>query len=117
MGVLAVAAVDLIPSLGDRQDGLHFAGEQPVDGVAARSSVLEGAEVAVPGLPPVDPSETCHTEHAQAWARPSATASSTVVRTSSLTSAWTRAGSGPLSPRPISPDDRQFDGLRLDRLG
>ena len=48
-------------------------------------------------------SETCHNEHAQRWANPAATASSTLFRTASLTSAGTRAGTGPLSPNRIFP--------------
>ena len=43
-------------------------------------------------------SETCHNEHTHQWAEPSATATSTALRTRSFTSAGTLAGSAPVSP-------------------
>jgi hypothetical protein len=62
-------------------------------------------------------SETCHSEHTHECANPSATASWTVFRTSSLASAGTLAGSGPLRPGRPSADHRQLSRLGLDRLG
>ena len=58
-----------------------------------------------------------YNEHAQVWANPAATASSTVLQTSSLTSAGTRAGPARSAPTGLSPHDRQLDSLGFHRLG
>ena len=110
--------------------------DQDRTAATARTSATSSAPTACTGAPPgarslsvpssrrrarqrcTRPSQTCGTPVAHVCPNPAATAPSTVLPTSSLASAGTLAGTGPLSPsRTFAPDNGQLDRLDLDRLG
>ena len=97
MGELAVYAVDRPPPLRHLQDRVDLMGQDAVHRPAARSTSVPVARRRARHRC-TRSSETCHSEHTHECANPSATASWTVLRTSSLASAGTLAGSGPLRP-------------------
>ena len=104
MGELAMRAVHGTPPLGDVEDHVDLRGQERMHRMPARRLVDSACRVAAPGPPAVHPVVGDLPQRARpAVGEPGRDGVVDGLQDSSLTSAGTLAGSGPLSPNRIFP--------------